>query len=523
MKSQRHLILLLLLVVVTILLYSGNHRKGKDDNLDLSPEKPPAETPQNIWLSEAYDSASQVEDDLIRDELFSLLIPHFLRAGETTFALHLLKQIDNEPRKASAHMAFAVVARKNNETTTYRKHFDEAIKIADVTFKTEEKNGSVYLAIASTLIENGYIQDAVSISSPACIHDPVWDFWLEWFRRSATDQAQQKNIATAKFIASAIPWPNETTRTYIDIAEIQFDDNHKTGAIQTLQEAFERITLLNSSKEKAYRFSLIAAVFARFGDHKNAIEIYNLSQKHLATVDVKNLQVESDLEEVAKTYTELARTSCNLERLENAKQWLAHAETAIGRLNNDEIKSDIRGNIAEVWMSMNDLKTALAATENVWQTYVLGRIIAHPNFPEDEEIINRIINDLPAGWQRDDALLCIVLNHLDHNRIVQAEKLAGSIERAWLRDEAYRNIITKLCELDFIDQAIETATHKLNDPWTELIVFQTIGKKVAESRPATFLQNFLAAQSNSVRRSASYLGAAEMFLTKKNDSYIRTP
>jgi len=80
------------------------------------------------------------------------------------------------------------------------------------------------------------------------------------------------------------------------------------------------------------------------------------------------------------------------------------------------------------------------------------------------------------------------------------------------RDDAYEDIIAKHCELGSLDSAVDIAT-RIDHRWTELDVFQLIGKTLAKSRSIAELESFLTAQRKPTRLSAAYLGVLEVLVT----------
>ena len=122
--------------------------------------------------------------------------------------------------------------------------------------------------------------------------------------------------------------------------------------------------------------------------------------------------------------------------------------------DNDETSADI----AEVWMCLNEQDTALAVAAGQRDSYgkeqVHLRIITHPSFSATPEVTGRILAGLSDDLDRDYVLMCLVIHHLDHGRVAQAQVLAETIDHVDPGDWANGAIFDKLCELGAIEQVI---------------------------------------------------------------------
>ena len=194
------------------------------------------------------------------------LLPYSVRARDTALALQILEKVED---KASAHVEYAAAARQSNDMAAYRKHMDAAFEIADATYEEDGSNdygpdrSRIYRDIISTLINAGYVEDAVSISLrvSTTLPDSDQEHWKEWFDDERFDMVSEGRIADARCTA-AISY-HGPTKAYVRIAEIQRDDGDGPGATETLQEALAHVDQSDSPVDKAYCFSLIAAAFAQ--------------------------------------------------------------------------------------------------------------------------------------------------------------------------------------------------------------------------------------------------------------------
>ena len=345
----------------------------------------------------------------------------------------------------------------------------------------------------------------MSISLPVCTTSSDWDIYvLDWFPEKVWELASGGRIADAKYIAAAIPSGHGPTEAYVRIAEIQRDDGDGPGATETLQEVLAHVDQSDSPVDKAYCFSLIAAAFAQNGDNTNAIDASTRCHRALTAVDMDRLQESDDRETAARTYAKLAHTSALLEEPKEAKRRLAQADSILAKTADGSAYEDARGDIAEVWMCLNEQGTALAVAEaprnQFFKGIVIASVISHPSFSATPEVTDHILAGLvDAGedWDgdaRNAVLLAFVRHHLCHGRVAQAQDLAETIGCEVDRDWAYSAIIEKQCELGAIDQAIDIAA-RIDYHWKELEVFQMIGKTLAKSRSIAELESFLTAQS----------------------------
>jgi len=513
MRTRAPLIVLALLAVTAAVFCF----RAWDEKPDTDEEPPAVASYRSFWLNAAHDSACQVEDPLVRDALLLRLLPYCVRARDTALALQLLEKVDD---KASAHVEYAFAARQSNDMAAYRKHLDAAFEIADATREEDgsyddEDRSEIYKHIVGTLIEAGYVEEAVSLLlrvDAYLIDRDDWAFEEVW------ELASEGRIADARYVAVTFPESTiisrrQRSRTYVRIAEIQRDDGDGPGATETLQEALAHVLRSDSPLDKAYRFSLIAAAFAQNGDRTEAVDASARCHQALTSVDTSQPQESDDRQTAARTYAELARTSCLLEEPEEAKRLLAQAESIVARIGDDRDKYDVRGDIAKVWMCMNEQKNALAVADAQrdpsLKGVVLGFVISHPSFSATREVTDHILAGLPedegfsAELDRAYVLMCLASHHLDHGRVTQAQVLAKTISDSYLAGLTYGRIIEKQIELGSIEQAIDIAA-RIDDPWTELDVFQLIGKTLAKSRTIVELESFLTAQTKPTRLCSAF-------------------
>ena len=528
MRTRAPLIVLALLAVAAAVCVRGCTTKPGANN-EAVPEESPVASHRSFWLNAAYQTTRQVEDDLIiRDELLLRLLPYCLRARDTGLALRILEEIRDDQRKASAHVEHAVVARRSNDSAAYQKHMDAALHIANAVSEDEGHASHVFMAIASRMIRAGYVEDAVSMSLPICKTSSDSDVWeSDWFPEKVRELASEVRIADARYIATAIPSEHGPTQAYVEIAAIQRDGGDAHGATETLQEALAHVVRSRSPLEKtygfypdspvdkAYCFSLVAVAFAQNGDHTEAVDASARCHQALSAVDTSQLEESGDRETAARTYAQLAHTSCLLDEPEDARRLLAQAETNLAKIGDDFDKIIYaRGDIAYVWMCMNEQDAALAVAdvEDEWSKYnALASILSHPSFSAEPEVLDQLVAGMNDEFDRDAVRLMLVGHHLNHGRVAQAQMVTETIgekERNW----GYRCIIEKHCELGSIEQAIDLAV-RIDDRWTELDVFQLIGKTLAKSRSIAELESFLTAQSKPTRLSAAYLGVLDVLVT----------
>ncbi len=582
MRTRAPLIVLALLAVAAAVFCF----RACDKKPDANEESPVVASHRSFWLNAAYQTACQVEDPLIRDSLLLRLLPHFVRAREKDLAIQILEEVDD---KVSAHVEYAVAARRSNDSAAYQNHMDAAFQIANAV-PEDEPNDGVNMAIASTLIQAGYVEDAVSMSLPICktsSHRDVWE--SEFFEKNVRELASEGHVAEARYVAEAIPSEHGPTRAYVEIAEIQRDGGDAPGATETLQEALAHVVRSrnplektygvypDSPMDKAYCFSVIATAFAQNGDNTNAIDARARCHRTITAIEIGGLLKSDDRETAARTYAKLAHTSCLLDEPEDARRLLAQAETNLAKIG-DDFDNIIyaRGDIAYVWMCMNEQDAALAVAdvEDEWSKYnALASILSHPSFSAEPEVLDQLVAGMNDEFDRDLVRLLLVGHHLNHGRVTEAQALVetirGEMERDWAygdifeklcefglmgqaidiaariddtnrtyraikelcehgsieqvidmvariddthRDAAYKAIIDKHCELGSIEQAIDLAV-RIDDPWTEIDVFQLIGKTLAKSRSIAELESFLTAQSKPTRLSAAYLGVLDVLVT----------
>ena len=467
MRTRPHLIVFALLAVTAVLFCLQRCGKKPDANDEAVPEESPVvASHRSFWLNAAHHSTCQVEDPLIRDALLLRLLPYCVRAGDTAFACQILEKVED---KASAHVEYAVAARRSNDFAAYGMRMGFAFNIAD---ETREEDGSydydhdrsrIYRAIASTLIEAGYVKDAVlSISTRISPTIPDWDYLvLDLFDENVRELVSGGRIADARYIAAAIPLQRYKIGAYLEIAEIQRDDGQASGATRTLQEALAHVSQSASPVDKAYCFSLIAAAFAQNGDNTEAIDARTRCHRVLTAVDTGRLQESDDRATAARAYAKLAHTSCLLEEPEEAKRRLAQADSILAEIDEDWAKDEARADIAEVWMCMNEQDTALAVAEAQrdpdLKAEILFHVITYPSFSATPEVTDHILAGMPDDENRNRVLGWLAGHHSDHGRVTQAQVLAETISDSFFRDWAYRKIIEKHCELGSIEQAIDIA------------------------------------------------------------------
>lgn len=322
MRTRAPLIVLALLAVVAAVFCFRACDKKPDANEEaVHEESPVVASHRSFCLNAAHHSTCQVEDPLIRDSLLLRLLPHCVRAREKDLAIQILEEVDD---KLSAHVEYAVAARRSNGSAAYQKHIDAAFEIADATY---EEDGSydyddfndwcrIYEDIASTLIEAGYVEDAVSISVRAhrAYDTPYLHDWVVYgFAEKASELATEGRIADARYVAEAIRSEHGPTRAYVEIAAIQRDGGDAPGATETLQEALAHVVRSRSPLEKtygvypdspvdkAYCISLIATAFAQNGDNTNAIDTRARCHRTITAIEMGRLLKSDDRETAART------------------------------------------------------------------------------------------------------------------------------------------------------------------------------------------------------------------------------
>jgi len=232
MRTRAPLIVLALLAVAAAVFCFRAWDRKPDANDEAVREESPVTPHRSFWLNAAHHSTCQVEDPLIRDALLSRLLPYCVRARDTALALQILEKVED---KASAHVEYAVAARQSNDMGAYRRHLDAAFEIADATCEEDgsyddddHDRSDIYWDIVSTLIDAGYVEDAVSISLRVSTTFPDWDRWKDWFDEERFDLVSEGRIADAQCTA-AISW-HGPTEAFVRIAEIQRDDGDGPGA-----------------------------------------------------------------------------------------------------------------------------------------------------------------------------------------------------------------------------------------------------------------------------------------------------
>lgn len=499
-------------VVAFYLLFPQGEQQHKAVNSVSDPTPP---IPNNVWLKAAYDSSRELSNGLLQDEIYERLVPLSLSAGESAFAEFLLEQIENEPRKASALVETAVFERQNNRIEGCEKYMDAALKLAKAVHQDEECGDYVYIAIARTLMQQGYIQDALSIYTRYCQDSDCWDEWEELMRESVTEQAKRGNVAKAKLVAAGIPWEIEQVKAYIDIANIQYRDGQVEDAILTLQELYDLFE--SSLRTQAYSYSLISASMAEMGDAAKAKEVRALCERSLSSRDGKMKQDSINLDDSAKASAVLARTCWHLGQTEDAKLWLKQAKRLAEKQDNPDLRAEVYGDIAETLMSINDLDAALAVLEGTgtsgWLT-VFPRIVTHPQFPIDSDVIDGVMTSIEDDFDRDFAGLFVLGAYLRHGYVRQAEVIAHDIQDKHFQQEAYMYILEKLCDLGNSKQAVELATDKIDDLWTEFYAYVLLGETLAKTLSSDDLQTFLRTQTSPVRHSATCIGIVQTLVNK---------
>lgn len=517
MKRQHLIIALGLVIGAGVLCYTQNGDDNAHSKVASVRREAPATT-DNIWIDSAYETAYQIEDTLLRDEILCLLVPVSLRLGDSQFALAVLGQIQNKVRKVSVLTELSLFARRKGITSDFRLHMDSALRIADAIFKNDGQAGYAHMAIASALVRNGFVADAVDVALSVCTHDPDWDFWEEWFFIRTEDLALLGHYEDAKSLASSIPWPRKRTTAYIAIASIQHRDGYKAAARNTLLEAIKRVVDFGNSYSKAHGYALIAAAFARIGDHEYAQILSTISGSYLPLENVEALETPDGAKDIARALIELAHTSHLLGDSVETQRLLESAEMWSKRIGNSEAEAIVRCEMAEVLMAMDEMDSAFAIADSMrdtsWHSWVLGCIITHELFSSETETVDSVMGSVRDEYERNDVALSFVLSLLRHGRIAEAEEIALTISDQGVKNEAFSWIVENLCAQGFVERAIQLASQTIHDPWDSIDLFILIGQTLAETKLVSELHDIIEEQTNYVRRASMLIGIAQALTDK---------